>query len=232
MIKPFLDLCRVSNLPTVWTNVLAAIVLSGSFSWSNFLLMSLSMSLFYSGGMCLNDIFDAETDRIKKPSRPIPSGKISLKNAGIFTITLFTIALAVLLLFPFQKAFYAGLFLLALIAAYDRFHKGSPLSVILMAGCRLMVFVVAAIAVAGSVGLQVKIAGCIQFMYVLIISLVARHENRMKAPYPFPVIPLMLACIPLIDGAVMAFFASPAWLIAGIGGALLTTFGQRYVRGD
>ncbi|NTU42933.1 MAG: UbiA family prenyltransferase [Nitrospirales bacterium] len=232
MIKPFLALCRISNLPTVWTNVLAALVLSGSFTWPDFLLLSLSLSLFYSGGMCLNDILDAEADRIRKPSRPIPSGKVSGKSAVIFTAALFATAIVILLFFSFQRVWCSGLILLALIIVYDSFHKGSPLSVIFMAACRLMVFWVSAMAVAGTVGLYVKIAGLIQFMYVLIISLAARHEKQMKAPYPFPVIPFMIASISLIDGAVMAVFASPAWLLAGIGGALLTGAGQKYVRGD
>src|SRR3990172_5795472 len=100
-VKSYLSLCRISNLPTVWTNVLAAVVLSGSgFSWSDFLLLSLSMSLFYSGGMCLNDMLDRTIDDIKKPFRPIPAGRISLQRAAIFTIALLAVALGLLFLLP------------------------------------------------------------------------------------------------------------------------------------
>ena len=53
-VKAYLDLCRVSNLPTVWTNVLAALLLAeGEFVWSHVTLLALSLSLLYSGGMCL-----------------------------------------------------------------------------------------------------------------------------------------------------------------------------------
>src|SRR5262245_63491269 len=34
-------------------------------------------SLFYSGGMALNDAFDAEIDARERPERPIPSGRVS-----------------------------------------------------------------------------------------------------------------------------------------------------------
>jgi len=42
----------------------------------------------------------------------------------------------------------------------------------------------------------------------------------------------MIACISLLDGIVMAVLVSPAWLVAGISGAVLTQFGQKYIRGD
>lgn len=232
-IKTFLDLCRVSNLPTIWTNVLTAVVLSGAgFSWRSFLLLSLSMSLFYSGGMCLNDICDADIDRGKKPFRPIPSGKIPLKAARVFTGMVFTAALSLLLLFPYKEAVLAGIILLAAIIAYDMLNKTYPQSIILMAFCRLMVFAVSALAVAGGIGFLVVLAGSIQFIYTLSISVVARLENNRKVPYKFPVIPSMLSCISMLDGIVLALLASPVWLVAGVGGMVMTQMGQRYIKGD
>ncbi len=232
-IKPYLELCRVSNLPTVWTNVLAAVVLTGlDFSLPLFVLLALSMSLFYSGGMCLNDINDLAYDRQKKSSRPIASGKISIGHALVFTAVLFTGAVFLLTLVPYNNAVYPGLLLLLFIVIYDKFHKAHPLSVLVMAACRLMVFITSAIAVSGTAGVLVLIAGFIQFAYIVIMSLVARHESSIDKPFTFPVIPLMLACISLLDGLVLAVIASPLWLTVGISGMALTLLGQRYVRGD
>ncbi len=232
-IKPIFDLCRISNLPTVWTNVLTAVVLSGViFSWFNFLILVLSMSLFYSGGMCFNDICDRDIDRSKKPFRPVPSEKMSVKIACIFTAALFVIALSLLFTVPYKAAIYAGFFLVVIIIAYDIFHRSQPLSVFLMATCRLMIFVVSALAVSGAVGSFVAIAGLLQFLYTLAISAAARRENRKNMPYNFPVIPTMIACISLLDGIILAVLASTAWLVAGIGGAALTHVGQKYIRGD
>ena len=73
-----LELGRVSNLPTVWTNVLAGIVLSGG-GGSPGLIASviLALTLFYVGGMFLNDAFDRKIDARERPGRPIPSGRVS-----------------------------------------------------------------------------------------------------------------------------------------------------------
>jgi 4-hydroxybenzoate polyprenyltransferase len=232
-VKAYLDLCRVSNLPTVWTNVLAAVVLSGAeVSWPLFSLLSLSLSFFYSGGMCLNDICDAGIDRLKRPSRPIPSGRVSLRGAWLFTGILFTIGLTLLAAVPHPRAILAGMALLLFIIAYDFLHKALYLSIFLMATCRLTVFVVSALAVSGTVGRYVGLAGCLQFGYVLLISVVARHENRRSEPYAVPLVPIMLAGISLLDGVVMAVAVSPVWLAAGICGAAMTLAGQRFVRGD
>ncbi len=70
-----LRLGRVSNLPTVWTNVAAAAVLAGvPLASLGVLALALACSLFYVGGMFLNDAFDREFDRRVRPERPIPSG--------------------------------------------------------------------------------------------------------------------------------------------------------------
>ncbi|HZB39295.1 MAG TPA: UbiA family prenyltransferase, partial [Beijerinckiaceae bacterium] len=73
-----LRLGRVSNLPTVWTNVIAATALAGGdpLSWRAGVAL-LAMTLFYVGGMYLNDAFDREIDARERPKRPIPSGEVS-----------------------------------------------------------------------------------------------------------------------------------------------------------
>jgi len=232
-LKAFLDLCRVSNLPTVWTNVLAAVVLSGTpFSWSSFAILSASMSFFYCGGMCLNDLCDVAADRVYKRFRPLPSKRISIKGAGIFTLVLFGLAFLFLFFAPYQRALFPGLLLLLAIVLYDRIHKEHPFSVLLMAACRLLVFVTSAVAASGNLAPAVIFAGTAQFVYVLFLTLVSRYEHKFKRKLSFPLIPRLLAGISLLDGIILAILAHPVWLLAGIAGTILTHLGQRYVRGD
>jgi len=106
-LRDFLELARISNLPTVWSNVFLGL-LAGKFvliqtialsrnqhppaSAEHFLdalashfptfiflffLLALAMSLIYTGGMILNDYLDRGVDAVERPGRPIPSGRIS-----------------------------------------------------------------------------------------------------------------------------------------------------------
>lgn len=232
-LKAYLALCRISNLPTVWTNVLAACLLSGErFTLAASLLLALALSCFYLAGMCLNDLCDVEHDRQSRSSRPIPSGRVSPQGARRLTLALFAAGFLLLAAAPNPSGVAGAVLLLLAIVIYDFHHKRNPFSVLLMALCRMLVFVVAALALSGRIDQPVLVAAGIQFVYVVTISLVARHENTRSSPFPFPVIPAMIAGISLVDGIVMASLVSPPWLVAGMAGMLLTWVGQRYVRGD
>ena len=231
--RGYLTLCRVSNLPSIWTNVLCAIILAtGRFSWEGYLLPALALSCFYLAGMCLNDISDAEYDAVHRPSRPIPSGSVSLRGAWILTILLFATGTVSLMGTSFRQGLYAAFLLMVIIVWYDLDHKKNLFSVLLMASCRFLVFTVASLAITGKMPAVVIVAGGIQCAYVVCISIIARHENSKPTPFSIPVIPLMLAGISLLDGIMLAVLVQPPWLLAGIGGAVLMLAGQKYVRGD
>lgn len=231
--RAYLTLCRVSNLPTVWTNVLAASLLSGApLSYRLFLLLAFSLSCFYLAGMVLNDLCDCEHDRMFRPSRPIPRGDVSERAALVLTVALSLAGLGALVFAPDLRGGLAALLLLAVIIAYDHHHKENPFSVLLMAGCRFLIFVVAGFALAGKVAGGVLLAGGAQFVWVVALSLFARYDNSRETPLPFPAMPLLLAGISLLDGIVLMLLVEPVWLLAGLGGFFLTLAGQRFVRGD
>ena len=231
VVTDYLKLCRVSNLPTVWTNVLAAGLLSGTDLAASFAVPALSMSLFYSGGMCLNDIFDRSEDGQHRPTRPLPSGRVSFQGAVLFAVLLLLSACLALLFAPHSTAIMPGLVLLLLIVGYDVKHRGYAGSVFLMAGCRFMVFVVTAWALQGRLGRLAFFAGTVQFLYTLAVSLTARYEKHRQS-FTRSVIPVMIAGFSLVDGLLLAVLVSPGWFFAGIAGAVLTLLGQRFVRGD
>jgi hypothetical protein len=73
-----LRLGRISNLPTVWTNTLVGVTLAGGTSFdARVPLLMVALSLFYIGGMFLNDAFDREFDARTRPDRPIPAGQVT-----------------------------------------------------------------------------------------------------------------------------------------------------------
>jgi 4-hydroxybenzoate polyprenyltransferase len=146
--RTFLRLGRVSNLPTVWTNALAGAVLAAGVSFAAWPVVTaaLALSLFYVGGMWLNDGFDAEVDARERPERPIPAGEIG--RGAVFAVGSLFLAAGVALGFLMgSEEGMAASALAAAVILYDWLHKKTPLSPLLMGAARLLCYVLAAVAV-------------------------------------------------------------------------------------
>jgi 4-hydroxybenzoate polyprenyltransferase len=126
--------------------------------------------------MILNDLLDYEVDLRERPERPLPSGEVSRPAALTAVISLFVAGEALLLLSR-TEAFVGGLGLIALIVLYDAWHKGNPLSPVLMGACRAMVYFIAAFAVAGGVPTEVATAAAVLLLYIVGLTQVAKAEG-------------------------------------------------------
>ncbi len=170
-----LKLGRVSNLPTVWSNVLTGVALGGSAAMDcRLLLLVVSLSLFYVGGMFLNDAFDHGFDAKARPERPIPSGQVSAGQVHAFGFGMMGIALALLAWVGYRYApltqwrpVAAGLALAAAIVFYNWHHKNNPLSPLVMGLCRTLVYLTAALAVSAVVPRPVIVAAAVLLCYLM-----------------------------------------------------------------
>jgi hypothetical protein len=183
--RTYVRLGRVSNLPTVWTNVLAGVVLAGgALEPGTLAALIVALSLFYVGGMYLNDAFDRKIDARERPERPIPSGLISARE--VFAIGFGMLAAAVLVLVgvAVRRApplnwlpVASGVALAAVVTYYDAVHKRDPLSPLVMGLCRVLTYVIAAVAVAGAVPGRVVAAALVLLSYLIGLTYVAKQET-------------------------------------------------------
>jgi len=193
-LRTLLVLGRVSNLPTVWSNCVAGWWLGGGGNFWKLPFLLLGVSVLYTGGMFLNDAFDSDYDRQRRPERPIPSGKITVQLvwrwgfgqlvAGIF-----------LLLFCGQMAAGAAFFLALFILLYNFSHKFFTAAPWLMGACRFWVYVIASATGAWGLNGWPILCGGALAIYVAGLSYVARRESY-RGPVPFW--PLLLLAAPVI----------------------------------
>lgn len=174
----FLRLGRTSNLPTVWTNVVAATVLAGGALelWSVGLVCVLTSAL-YVAGMFLNDAFDAEHDAQEQPQRPIPAGEVERNTVYRWGATLLSVAV----LGAFALGVYVGLaalFTCAAIVLYNARHKHSAASPFVMGLCRLGVYAIAGFASTPSPHPTLWVAGLLLLGYVLGLTYAAKFEVK------------------------------------------------------
>jgi hypothetical protein len=216
-----LRLGRVSNLPTVITNVLAGCMLSSTeFSLPVFGGLCASMTLAYVGGMYLNDAFDREYDARFRPERPIPSGEVSARRVFVLGFGMLGAGVLCVALIALRgaggSALAAASSMLALagtIVFYDLYHKQNRFSPVVMGACRVLVYLTAGLTVAswppsGPLGW-----GCAALLgYLIGLSYAAKQENFGEVKNVWP---LLCLALPL---------AGAIWVRDAVSGGLLLLF--------
>ena len=142
MLKAWIQLIRPSNVLTAISDVLAGVALACLFLQSelpeteSLIWITLSSMLLYTGGIVFNDVFDAALDKIERPERPIPSGKVKQSSAAI----LGTIAFSLGCFLAYQvnmTAFYIALAIVLMCLLYNGKAKHHFIAgPIVMGSCR------------------------------------------------------------------------------------------------
>lgn len=198
-LRTLLVLGRISNLPTVWSNCLAAWLLNGGQAWNNFYVLCIGATSLYIGGMFLNDAFDAKFDRQFRQERPIPSGQITARAVWVIGATLLLLGWLLLLLLGTSTALLA-LLLVGAIVLYDAVHKQTAFAPLLMAACRFLLYLVAASATMRSVNDAVVWHGLALAAYITGLSYLARSESGQGMIRRWP---LLLLIAPLIANVLL-----------------------------
>lgn len=180
-IKPYLQLTRPANIITAISDILAGIAIAGfSFSleqidiWKAVFLCISTIGL-YGGGIVFNDIFDLELDRIERPERVIPSGKVSKDNAIVFGISLLSIGVIAAW---FNSPLSAGIALLVAICAlvYDKIGKHysffGPINMGLCRGGNLIL----GMSIIENAVIQWGLISILPICYIAAITMISRGE--------------------------------------------------------
>lgn len=173
-LHTWLTLGRVSNLPSIWSNILAAalvaqatlhegfkapieptpqeLALSSEILWLGTVF---SLSLMYLGGMFLNDAFDADWDKQHGIARPIATGRAELRSVwhhGFIMLSVGMMSIAYLAYAHANEQMASALSswlsagaLVSCILLYNYSHKRFVLAPVLMGACRMLVYLIAAL---------------------------------------------------------------------------------------
>ena len=204
-LKTLFELGRISNLPTVWSNVLAGVVIAGgTIGLQSTSILIASLSLFYIGGMFLNDAFDTEFDIIERPERPIPSKKITQKM--VFVIGFILLILGIFLLyieafttnvFNLNLILFLGMLLSTFIIIYNKYHKNNPYSPLIMGFCRISIYFIVSAFFLSYFNIHIFVASFFLLSYLIGLTYLAKQENigYLKNQWP-----LLFLIAPIIYG--------------------------------
>jgi 4-hydroxybenzoate polyprenyltransferase len=225
-VRVALRLGRVSNLPTVVSNVLAGVALAGRHPAPvTIALVCLAMSLMYVAGMFLNDAFDRDIDRVERPERPIPAGAVTA--AAVFDAGFAMLVAGVAIVAGIAIVTGAGgkpvlvaLALAASIVLYDARHKGNPIAPFVMGACRACVYLTAGLAVRDTICGELALGSASLVAYVVGLTYIAKQENlrEMKNLWPlaFLVVPFVAAW-PHDLASAGVYVALLSWVLRALG---------------
>ncbi len=227
-----LQLGRISNLPTVWSNVLVGALLAGGVLGDlRIPLLMLSLSAFYIGGMFLNDAFDRAFDARHRPERPIPSGRATAAEVFGWGYGLMAAgALGVGVAGAWHwRALVSAAALAAAIVLYNAHHKGNPLSPLVMGLCRVCVVTTAGFCLAAVLPAAVLLAAAALLCHLIGLTYIAKQEHLERVGSLWP---LAFLALPVAYGAVLASAVPLVWpLLALYFGVLIFALSRLRRRG-
>lgn len=225
------QLLRAGNVFTAVSNILAGYLLARGECqpiWPLVFLI-LSSACLYLAGMVLNDVFDLENDRIERPNRPLPSGRIELATARLVGWGLLVDGLSAAAVVAWLQASWEPLGIATLLAGaivgYDARLKNTPLGPATMGACRSLNVLLGASALTNFDRLTpVFYYAAVLGIYTLGLTLLAQTEAEqgrrprlVVAGWICKLAILALAGLTWLDGP---FMVSPQWLL-GVAACLL-----------
>lgn len=137
----YLQLLRLPTVFTAMADIFLGFLLTHdgitAENWPRFAWLLTASSCLYLAGMVFNDVFDVKQDTIERPTRPIPSGRVSRKNAALLGCALLILGLFAANVSP-KSSLHVAVLLVAAILAYDGFLKRTPLGPLGMGLCRFL----------------------------------------------------------------------------------------------
>jgi UbiA prenyltransferase family len=138
-INDYLELVRAPAVLTVLGDTLVGGSAAGHALSGRRMILPIASACLYAGGMALNDYADRGIDARERPGRPIPSGRVSERNALTAAAALTLAGLGLSAAGGGRRAFAVALPLAAAIWTYDLLAKSHALAgALTMASCRAL----------------------------------------------------------------------------------------------
>lgn len=206
-ISAHLETGRISNLPTVVSNVFIAWVLSGNDSTTNLAWIFLAASFLYVGGCYLGDAKDVTFDTEHRPSRPIPSGVITRQSVWGIGSLFMLLGTAIFLYVgkDHSLSLITSVLLASVISGYALLHKRSLyIGLPLIGACRGLLILASIAAFSPDIDrfswIEFTIASCVA-LYTICFASVARLESspeKFASPNLLKYMMFGLGLIPLV----------------------------------
>ncbi len=232
-IKNYLTLVRFPNLFTLPSNIFAGYFSThthNTIEINTIVLVILVSACLYAAGVIFNDVADRQIDRKERPNRPIPSGKITQRNAIFLALLLIVISITISY-FISVATFTVVLLLITIILLYDFVLKDSLFGPAAMGATRVLNILLGA-----SPNLSNFIEGetdqvfyrlclvCIsEAIYISGISSLSKYETQKRPSFQLGLhaLPFLSPLIIGVYAAIIGLFNDNTWIYLSIFGGFI-----------
>jgi geranylgeranylglycerol-phosphate geranylgeranyltransferase len=175
-LTAIIKIIRPLNFLITFVSVIVAAVISfpAKFPELNVFLAAIAASLVMASGNVINDIYDIEIDKINKPLRPLPSDKITVKEAyAVYFI--FIVASIFISALVNEKALAIVLISILLLFFYSKFLKRIPL-----VGNLTVAFLTGLVFIFGGIAVENPAAAVVPAVFAFLINLIREIIKDME----------------------------------------------------
>jgi 4-hydroxybenzoate polyprenyltransferase len=175
VLRGYLELLRPPNVMTAVADVLAGYAIAGRNNPQALPWLVGATACLYAGGVVLNDFFDRHLDRVERPERPLPSGRVPAAGAAGLGGGLLIVGIGLASRGTPTAGVVAAL-IAGLILLYDRWAKHhAVLGPANMGACRALNLLLGVAATPAVLAGRWPLA-LIPFVYIAAVTLVSRGE--------------------------------------------------------
>ena len=175
-LTAIIKIARPANFLITFASVIVAAIISSpdKFSGLNVLLAAIAASFALAAGNIINDIYDIDIDKTNRPLRPLPSEKISVKEA--YALYFIFIAASIFISATVnEKALAIVLISILVLFFYSKYLKRIPL-----VGNLIVAFLTGLVFIFGGVVVENPAAAIVPAVFAFLINLIREIVKDME----------------------------------------------------
>ena len=168
MLKNYIEITKPRlSIVVVFSSIAGYFLGATSYEWQTIVLLCIGGYFLVGSSNVFNQIIEKDLDALMKrtQNRPLPTGRVSVKNAWIYGIVMALSGIYMLFLINFATAFFGALSILLYAAVYTPLKTRTPLCVFVGAFPGAIPYMLGWVAASGDFGIEPGTLFMLQFFW-------------------------------------------------------------------
>ncbi|MEO9953345.1 heme o synthase [Nonlabens sp.] len=168
MLKNYIEITKPRlSIVVVFSSIAGYFLAANTYEWQTLVLLCIGGYFLVGSSNVFNQIIEKDLDALMKrtQNRPLPTGRVSVKNAWIYGIVMALSGIYMLFLINFATAFFGALSILLYAAVYTPLKTRTPLCVFVGAFPGAIPYMLGWVAASGDFGIEPGTLFMLQFFW-------------------------------------------------------------------